>query len=602
MSSSVPIKTKEHHAEDSESVPQEIERFVRQLQSRLNWRQTSHLLASAFLVGAVLSFLLAVGYFLWGYPVPAFWPVAIFMLAMAGGLWIALLRWVSLQDAAHFADQFFGLKDSLRSFLGMKSRWKSRELPGEFYQLQTSYTAVLIRNRNSTDYQVFMPLKRLAAAAVIFGLVGYLSMLPPSESVQNRRATEAATLEATLAINQQLEQLVNDLDESIDDELERKLLNPDELRQWVEELRQTRDPKEAMRQYARLERKLNRASLMLAKRQDENLLTAAGNELLKDRQNKELGQQLKQKKYEAAAKQLEEFKQQAREDGDKTKSAKLAEQKKQLARLKAAANRMQAAARQLRPTDRETSASQQSSSQRMSDSQSGNSNASGSPMSAQEAEEMKNSNQNADGKDFDDQELADLLEELDQAVEDYDEILKKAEENDQDLDEQDLEECEACRQRVNDELEQLGEKLRRLAKMRQARSRLKKLAQQCSECQSGLIPSSRPGGKQAGKGTSDVTRDENDEPVNNDQYTRLKGVQGQGPALTKIEAANDGTGVSGRRSQTRERDFAKQFESFVQREDVPEDLKQGVKNYFTRIHQGEVADDQAANPADRSNQ
>jgi len=35
------------------------------------------------------------------------------------------------------------------------------------------------------------------------------------------------------------------------------------------------------------------------------------------------------------------------------------------------------------------------------------------------------------------------------------------------------------------------------------------------------------------------------------------------------------------------REFKRQFESFVEREDVPEDLKTGVKNYFTKIHDNE---------------
>ena len=42
-----------------------------------------------------------------------------------------------------------------------------------------------------------------------------------------------------------------------------------------------------------------------------------------------------------------------------------------------------------------------------------------------------------------------------------------------------------------------------------------------------------------------------------------------------------------RKATARKRDFVRQFESFVQREDVPEELKRGVKNYFTEIHQGE---------------
>ena len=73
--------------------------------------------------------------------------------------------------------------------------------------------------------------------------------------------------------------------------------------------------------------------------------------------------------------------------------------------------------------------------------------------------------------------------------------------------------------------------------------------------------------------------------VDNFQYDQLKGLKGRGPSQTSVEAAADGFGVSVARDVDRDRTFQRQIESFVQREDVPDDVKTGVKRYFENIHE-----------------
>ena len=77
-------------------------------------------------------------------------------------------------------------------------------------------------------------------------------------------------------------------------------------------------------------------------------------------------------------------------------------------------------------------------------------------------------------------------------------------------------------------------------------------------------------------------------------HVLLEGVPGLGKTalvntclLYTSDAADDGDGTATRRSDAKQRDFKRQFESFVDREDIPEDLKNGVKEYFTNIHQVE---------------
>ena len=55
-----------------------------------------------------------------------------------------------------------------------------------------------------------------------------------------------------------------------------------------------------------------------------------------------------------------------------------------------------------------------------------------------------------------------------------------------------------------------------------------------------------------------------------------------------MEDADSGSGISGKRANAKARDFSSQIESFVQRDDVPEEMKLGVREYFERIHEVEI--------------
>ena len=122
---------------------------------------------------------------------------------------------------------------------------------------------------------------------------------------------------------------------------------------------------------------------------------------------------------------------------------------------------------------------------------------------------------------------------------------------------------------------------------RGARSKLKKLSKRIAQAQ-GMSRSKQPGGKKAGKDDGTRERSETDKRKDNGNNTKLKGIKGSGPSITQLQAADDGDGTTRRKSSAKQRDFKRQFESFVEREDIPEDLKSGVKEYFTKIHQVET--------------
>jgi hypothetical protein len=102
------------------------------------------------------------------------------------------------------------------------------------------------------------------------------------------------------------------------------------------------------------------------------------------------------------------------------------------------------------------------------------------------------------------------------------------------------------------------------------------------------MQSQQPGGLKPGTGHSDAKRNEKDERKDNGNLTQLQGQQGDGPSRSSVEQADSGEGVSGRAGSDKNRDFRKQTESLVQRDDVPEELKQGIREYFNRVHEVET--------------
>ncbi|MGJ8672796.1 hypothetical protein [Rubritalea sp.] len=94
-------------------------------------------------------------------------------------------------------------------------------------------------------------------------------------------------------------------------------------------------------------------------------------------------------------------------------------------------------------------------------------------------------------------------------------------------------------------------------------------------------------GLKAGTGSSDARRDSIDELANDGNLEQLSGQKGSGPSLSKIEEAESGSGVSSNRTTRTAREFDRQMESFIERDDVPEELKIGVREYFKTIHEVE---------------
>lgn len=544
-----------------------IETFLGRVRSRLNLHRFWTTAVWAVVVAAAALVVTGIWYTARGYAVPRNEIAVLAAAALIGGVIVWLLRRLSREGAAREADRLFGLRDAITSFLHFSGTGRR----DGFYALQAEQTQARIEPLNPQTIKYEPPRRGIALAACLLAIAVPLGLRGPSETRVREQQLADETAVATLAINEQLEELINELEEALPNDEEKELLKPNEMREWIDELKETSDHKEALRQYAQLERKLNEARLALQNKRDEQLLERAAREMETTRETQPLAEQLKQKNYDQSAEQLAKM----RPTSD---DKPLTKQRQELARLKAAAQHMAAAAR----------ASQSAASSAKSSAAS----------SSAPGESGSNSSQSSgaagggDGaKGTGGGEMAEAMEDLAKAVADFDEALDEAERQESQrgqCDAKQLSECKACSQCVSSELSKLCKQLNKLGMCQRTDQRLCKLCQACSQCQgslSSLCQSPKAGGKQAGSGTNAARRSQLDELVDNGMTSQLKGIKGLGPSMTTVETAEEGSGVSTRRATASQRTFKRQFESFVSREDVPEQVKDGVKEYFQVIHQ-----------------
>ena len=386
-----------------------------------------------------------------------------------------------------------------------------------------------------------------------------LSLCPPSRAVLDRLAMEREIENETAVIKDQLTNETENLLKETKGQEEEKLLQPDKLRRMVEELKTTKDRTEALRQYARLDRKLNEMRQSLQHKQDEQLLECAAAELAKGEETKPMADVLEKKEYEKAAEKLKSLK------PEKSKSPD--QQRRDLARLKATAQRMASATRSAKLPARGDKKPPGKASN----------NGKPSDKSGEAASAKNSSSKSAGSGSPSDGALSEAIDELAEAVDQL---------NEWELSKDKLGECKGMCEKVD----KLADQLKKLAICRRAECRLSKLCRCCGQCQSDVCCASpNAGGLKAGWGTNTARRSEKDEIVDNGKTTQIQGVKGAGPSDTAVEAADSGSGVSGRRVAAREREFKHQLESFVQCEDVPEAVKDGVKQYFQIIHEADSA-------------
>ncbi len=408
------------------------------------------------------------------------------------------------------------------------------------------------------------PKKQIALTTTLAVSALILCLLPPSASVRAAEKSAAETRARVTESKEQLQQLIEELEKDFVAEEDKENLDMDEFRKMVKEIDETGDRAEAARQFARIERKIRDATRGLDQQRDEETLKLAAKELAKaeDTDARKLGKKLDEKELKEAAEMLEKLAAKKLDPKELKKGAAekkkaLDEAKKDLAKMRAASKRMAAAGKQRQAARQAQGA--------------------GAGANAKGGAGGEGAQAGGEGKA-----LEDMLAELDEAAAEMEKDLEEIEfDPDAEWDDEAGEAMAGMKGK-------LGKHLKKMHGKRLAKSKLDALRQGLAQAQAFSQGQSQQlglaaGGKKPGSGSSWSERKERDDSQKNGSLTQLQGQHGDGPSLSAVEDSESGTGVSTRKGTAKERDFNRQMESFVQRDDIPESLKLGVRNYFENL-------------------
>ena len=593
-----------------------IDKFISEVRSRVNRHLGLTVLIVSLAGGGAGITAIALFYIIRGYHVPLFWYPLVFAIALFAGLccWLFLKR--SHYQAAKFTDQYFSLKDGVRSYSGFHRKGKN----SGFYALQAQQTDNAISHVSIKSIRYKCPTCMIALAIVLILTSVLMGFKDDSPRIVQQREQEKFILESTQAINLQINEITEQLTQELEEKKLDEVVDMNAVRQRVDELKETQDIKDAMRQYAQLEKDLNEVLSKLAQRQAEQLLERMGKQLQKDDETKALGNQLTQKDYEAASKEMENFK--------IDPQAALEMQKDQIEKLKAMAARMaeeaarsQANANQQslngqNQTGQQNNQNQQANSQQSNSQQANSQQANSQQSNSQQANSQQSNSQQANSQQNNSQQgrqsaasrLAQMAQQLNQSAQQLAQAMQQAMQNGQPQNgQQQSGQMQQMAQNANQNLGNMGQFLQQMAARQQAQAMMQGMLNSLSQSQAGLcnMPgqngmgqngmgqnsssqsqsnSPNPGGLEAGSGTSNAKNTEPGKDAPDGEITQVQGIQGTGSSLTSTQEAGSGSGSAVGTLEREHEDYMRQVESFVRREDVPEAVKAGVKAYFENIH------------------
>jgi hypothetical protein len=544
----------------------EIEDLASKIAKRHNGFLLRRYLITALLATSSATILASLIYITRGYSVPVIIPAILGGMGTIAIIAFYLTKRMDKHAAVIEADHFFNLKDGITT-----ARHLAVHAPDEPTTiLQWNWLSPKLPNCDPLTITQPFPVKLGSISTILSAIAISLCLLPPSDAVRNEQELAEITRERVAESKEELEKLIEELEKDIVGEDEDENIDMDEFRKMVKAIDETGDRSEAARQFARIERKVREATRGLDQQRDEETLKLAAKELQKsdDTDARKIGKKLDEKELKEAAELLNKLAQKKIDPkdlnkGDAQKQEKLDEAKKDLAKMRAATKRLAAAGKQRQAA-------------RQAQGGGAGENAQGGEGEGAEGEgEAK-----GEGKP-----LEDMLAELDEAAEEMEKDLEEMEfDPDAEWDE-DAEENEGEMMKMKG---QLGQHLKKMQGKRQAKSKMDALRDALAQAQANAQGQSQlqaqgAGGKEAGKGSSWSERKEKDDSQKNGALAELKGQHGEGPSLSAVEDAEAGTGVSSRKGSAKERDFNRQMESFVERNDVPESLKLGVRNYFENL-------------------
>jgi tetratricopeptide (TPR) repeat protein len=379
------------------------------------------------------------------------------------------------------------------------------------------------------------PWRKFVISGCIGGGALILAMLDSSPRVIAAEARQRLTLTTTDKINQDLRKELKALEQKLSP-TEKKLLKQTQLDKLVNNLKLRDKFKDAMRQYAKLEKVLNRLSANQQFKSNQRLLNEIARQLLKAGTTKKLGQQLLNGKYRQAGQLLREFKQ----TGDSQRN--LEKLKKVLAKMKKAAEqlvgnkskfkeRLSALKKAIDRYDKKL----------------------------QQAAKMSDSNTK--------EALAQAEQQADEQLDNLSEALEQ--------------------QQVTDEFIKKLMKMRRA--MQKAQQQMRGMQQGAGMKGQGGMPIKGQGmqvgsGAKVGSAVAKNSREQGDKLNAVGKERKLTGQKGRGASQKMIENSASGSAISQRRARKVNNEFSYKMEEFIERNDVPDGMKTGVKRYFSDLH------------------
>ena len=499
---------------------QTLHQFVRKVQFQLG---ANHLVKHAifFLFCASLfSVVVGLSYVLQGFKVDVSTLLLVNSCTVACFVVYVWATYPSRDEAIEIAEQQFDLKDGLVSSLSFKQQEKT----GEVYDLQLSHTAKLLQQIQDVKILYELP-KKILLASILFVMTSlYLTSLDDSDEVKNAQLAAQENLAKSEEINQFLKEKMEELEKAMSEE-EKKMFKKSQIKKLVEDLKATKDMKEALKTYAKIEQKLQESQKAHSIKKEEKTLKELAKQLKQRDATKHLGKKLESKQYKQVSK---DFKKLAEKDKTYKK-----ENKKNIEEMKELGKAMSM------------------------------NNSSSKSMDPFEALSKSISDASL--------ELAEFYEEADMQ-------FKQGQVG---------QECKNKLGQAGDkfkgEMVQFSKKLSELNVKKTFLAKCDSLKQSLGMCQS-TMAGNKPGGLNPGQSTAQNDRTDLGPAVSNRLDTQLKGQKGVGPSRISIEEAESGSAVSSAVSSKKTVQYQHSMESFIQREDIPDSLKDGVKNYFEKIH------------------
>jgi len=515
--------------------------FVKKIQSRSNLGLLLSSLIKMSLIGSFLAILVSLTFLFQGFHVPLIYPIVIIGFSILTAIAYSIYKKLSLIDAAKNGDQYFKLKDGLVSAFTFMKEGKSKGV----FDLQSDDAYHQITTVNPTSYPLRISSKLLALAVLLLLTTGALLQIDDSPRVKKDRAVAIETNKKSIEIKEELEKKIEDLMKDLDDE-EKEKVRKSKLFEMVKKLEAEKSPEKLALKIAKLEKKLKDLMKKNNTKSEEKLLSKLAKELKDKKKLEKMGKALSKKEYKNAQKEMDKLKLDKLKNAKNTKNKK--EMKKQMEkRWKDKLDSWKKLSKAMKKSLKASSSKNKSSLSKEFD------------KFAQSTDKL--------AKEID------KLEEID--PKDLEEIEKQ------------MQECKACKNQGNKDLDKISKSLKGLSKKKSFYKKMSKLQKSMQQCQSYAMGMQRvlsPGGKKAGAGADAPNRKMQNLHENNDQYTKLKGTKGNGKSFIKVEEASSGTGISSTSGVKQSVKAKKQIEAFIQREEVPSHLKDGVKKYFIDVH------------------